>query len=355
MPRLRRADCSGPGITRRRRGRGWEFFDVDGEKVTDPEVIARCKALAIPPAWQDVWICPHPNGHLQAVGTDEAGRRQYRYHDDWRRRRDSEKFDRMLDFAEALPSLREVCAAHLDDEGQLSRERVLSCATRLLDYGFFRVGGSPRSAEVESFGLTTIRKDHVSLDGDSVVFDYPAKGGIDRLTAIVDAQVRDVVAGLRRRRGGGEELLAWKEGRTWVDVTARDVNDWIKAHAGEGFSAKDFRTWHATVLAALSLSASTEVDSKHQRKRAEVRAAREVAHYLGNTPTVAREAYIDPRVYDRYRSGYTIAGVLDDIPEGTMAGQPLIHGRIEEAVVDLLTDHRDAETVVKGPLSRLIA
>jgi DNA topoisomerase I len=356
MPRLRRVDCSKPGITRRKRGTGWEFFDADGTKITDEETVERCKALVLPPAWTDVWICPHPNGHLQAVGTDAAGRKQYRYHDDWRRRRDAEKFDRMLDFAEALPTLRAVCSQHLDDgREELTRERVLSTSVRLLDFGFFRVGGAPRSAEVESFGLTTIRKDHVTIDGDSVVFDYPAKGGIDRLQAIVDPTVRDVVAALKRRRSGGDELLAYKEARRWVDVTARDVNDFIKAHAGEDFSAKDFRTWHATVLAAVSLTASANATSKTQRQRAEVHAAREVAHYLGNTPTVARNAYIDPRVYDRYRSGYTIAGVLDELAADTAPGHPAIHGPIEQAVIDLLTDHRSADSVVKGPLTQLIA
>jgi DNA topoisomerase IB len=347
MPRLRRVDCSGPGITRKGRGKGWEFFDAGGDKVTDEEVIARCKTLAIPPAWEDVWICQHPNGHLQAVGTDDAGRRQYRYHDDWRKRQDADKFDRMLDFAQALPSLRDVCADHLDGDEEPTRERVLSCAVRLLDFGFFRVGGSPRSAEVESFGLTTIRKDHVSVSGDAVEFAYPAKGGIDRLVATVDPQVREVVAVLRRRRSGGEELLAWKEGRSWVDVTARDVNGFIKAHAGEGFSAKDFRTWHATVLAAVALSVSGFAESPYARKRAEVRAAQEVAHYLGNTSTVARDSYIDPRVFDRYRSSFAIS-VLDELAAEAEFGQPAVHGRVEEAVIDLLTDHRAADTVTKG-------
>lgn len=349
MPRLRRADCSGPGISRRRRGRGFEYFDHAGSKIADPEALERIRVLAIPPAWRDVWICPDPRGHLQAVGTDAAGRRQYRYHDAWRVRRDSQKFDRMLGFAAGLPTLRKVCAAHLDDGDELTRERVLSCAVRLLDFGFFRVGGAPRSAEVESFGLTTIRKDHVTIEGDAVRFDYPAKGGIDRLMAIVDADVRAVVATLRRRRGGGEELLAWKEGRTWVDVDARDVNGFIQQHVGEGFSAKDFRTWHATVLAAVAVAVAGWAESPTARKRNEVRAAKEVAHYLGNTPTVARSSYIDPRVFDRYRSGYTIGGVIDELAADAVFGQPASHGAIEEAVVELLTDHRSAPSIVKGP------
>ena len=349
MPRLRRVDPSGPGITRRRRGRGFEYLDPDGRTITDQEVLERCRALAIPPAWRDVWICPLPNGHLQALGTDAAGRRQYRYHDHWRQRRDADKFDRMLDFARALPKLRAVSAEALASGDELTRERVLACSVRLLDVGFFRVGGAPRSAETESFGLTTIRKEHVTVSGDVVQFDYPAKGGIDRLTAIVDPDVRDVVSALRRRRSGGQELLAWKEGRAWVDVDARDVNGFIKDHAGQEHSAKDFRTWHATVLAAVGVAVAGWASSPTARRRNEARAAKEVAHYLGNTPTVARNSYIDPRVFDRYRAGYTIGWVIDEIADAD-SPQLAFHGPIEEAVVDLLTDHREADTVIKGPL-----
>jgi DNA topoisomerase I len=354
MPRLRRADCSKPGITRRRRGKGFEYLDACGDKITDPDVIQRCKDLVIPPAWEDVWICPHPNGHLQAVGTDAAGRRQYRYHDDWRRRRDAEKFDRMFDFARALPDLRAICGKHLAEDDEPSRERVLACAVRLLDYGFFRVGGSPSKAEVESFGLTTIRKDHVHIDGDAVHFEYTAKGGIERLTAVVDPHVRDVVATLRRRRTGGPELLAWKHDGTWVDVTAAHVNDFIKTHAGEHFSAKDFRTWNATVLAAVGVAVAGLADSPTKRKSAEVRAVKEVASYLGNTPTVARNSYIDPRVFDRYRAGYTIGEVIDALAAESEYGQPAIHGTIEEAVIDLLgSDYRNVDTVSKEPVIAL--
>jgi DNA topoisomerase I len=351
MPRTRRVDCSEPGITRRRRGKGFEYFDVQGDKIVDPEVIQRCKDLAIPPAWEDVWICPHPRGHLQAVGTDAAGRRQYRYHDAWRKRRDAQKFDRMLEFARVLPGLREQCATYLTETDEPTRERVLACSVRLLDYGFFRVGGSPSKAEVESFGLTTIRKDHVTIDGDVVQFEYTAKGGLERLTAIVNPDVREVVAALRRRRTGGPELLAWKADGTWIDVTARDVNEFIKAHAGEAYSAKDFRTWNATALAAVGVAVIEEAGSKRARKSAEVRVVKEVAAYLGNTPAVARDSYIDPRVFDRFRSGYTIAPVMDALAAEADFGQPAIHGPIEEAVVDLLgSDYRSADTVAKGSL-----
>lgn len=347
MPRLRRSDCSAPGIRRRRRGRGFTYhWEATGERVADEDVLRRIADLVIPPAWEDVWICPWPHGHLQAVGTDAAGRRQYRYHDHWRTRRDLEKFDSMLDFARALPGLRQVVAEHLEGEG-LGRDRVLACAVRLLDRGFFRIGAEVgKSGEVETYGLTTMRKEHVTLPGDGLlVFDYDAKGGKRRLQSVVDPAVCEIVAALKRRRGGGPELLAYKDGGTWVDVTATHVNDWIKQHTGGCFSAKDFRTWNATVLAAMALALSgPSAASKTARKRAEARVAQEVAHYLGNTPTVARGSYIDPRVFDRFRSGWTISGVLTDLGSAEF-GEPSIHGAVERAVLDLLEERTASEAV----------
>ena len=174
--RLRRSDCSMPGITRRRAGKGFTYADADGRRVTDGDVLDRIRALAVPPAWTDVWICADPLGHIQAVGTDAKGRRQYRYHDRWRARRDKEKFDHALAFAKALPRLRKVVASHLAEEG-LSKERVLACAVRLLDLGFFRVGTEGYAEENQTYGLATIRKKHVRIDGDVITFDYPSKSG----------------------------------------------------------------------------------------------------------------------------------------------------------------------------------
>ena len=348
MPRLRRADCSTPGIRRRRRGRGFTYHWQDsGERITDPEILQRISALVLPPAWQDVWICPHPNGHLQAVGTDALGRKQYRYHDDWRTRRDSKKFDDMLAFAESLPELRVVVDEQLNDSGDLGRDRVLACSVRLLDRGFFRIGTEVgRSGDLETFGLTTMRKDHVSIEGDTLAFEYLAKGGKHRVHSFVDPVVRDIIAALKRRRSGGEELLAFRNGRSWVDVTARDVNAWIKEVTGGDFSAKDFRTWSATVLAAVALGVSgpAAAASPSARKRAEARAAKEVAHYLGNTPTVARNSYIDPRVFDRFRSGWVISGVLEDLGD-VEADEPSIQVHAEAAVLDLLNRDTDSEAI----------
>jgi DNA topoisomerase I len=337
MARIRRVDCSGPGIRRRRRGRSFSYEEPTGEAVTDPKVLARIRALAIPPAWKDVWICPIPTGHLQAVGTDAAGRRQYLYHEAWRTRRDQAKFDHMLEFAHALPGLRERAAEHLAADG-LGRERVLACATRLLDRGFFRMGTEDYAEQHQTYGLATIQKRHVRLDGDLITFDYVAKSGQRRLQSVLDPPVRKVVAQLKRHRGG-PDLLAYKRGRAWVDVRSDDINDYIKEQTGGDFTAKDFRTWTATVLAAVAMASSfPQARSRTARARAVTRAVKEVALYLGNTPAVCRASYIDPRVFDRYRSGLTIAGALDQLGQAGEAGEPAHQGPIEEAVLDLIEE-----------------
>ncbi|HVL98615.1 MAG TPA: hypothetical protein VM324_04915 [Egibacteraceae bacterium] len=346
MARLRRVDCSAPGYTRRRRGRGFEYFSArTGEKVTDPETLQRIKDLVIPPAWEAVWICPHPNGHLQAVGTDAAGRRQYLYHPQWRTRRDAEKFDRMVDFAGALPAARRTCAEHLGTSDELTRTRVLACALRLLDHGFFRIGTEAYAEENDTFGLATMRKEHVRLLDQAVEFDYPAKGGKRRVQSIVGPEVFAVVSRLKRRRSGGQELLAYKDAGRWRDVSSADINEFVKDVVGEAFSAKDFRTWNATVLAAVGLAVSGHAaTSQSARKRAMSRTVQEVAHYLGNTATVARNSYIDPRVFDRYESGWTIAGALQSLGDAEF-GHPAIQGTVEQAVLDLLEERRGSEAL----------
>jgi DNA topoisomerase I len=337
MPRLRRVDCSGPGIVRRRRGRGFEFLDESGERIGAEEVLARIRELVIPPAWEDVWICPHPLGHIQAVGTDAAGRRQYLYHRRWRERRDQEKFDEMLRFARALPKLRRTARRHLREAG-MTRRRVLACSVRLLDCGFFRVGTEDYAEHNRTYGLATMQKRHVTLrPGNLLVFDYSAKSGKQRTQSVVDPEVYAVVETLKRRRGG-VELLAFKEGRAWADVRSDHINEYIKDVIGEDFSAKDFRTWHGTVLAAVALAVSGRAaSSRTARTRAITRAVKEVAHYLGNTPAVCRASYIDPRVFDRYRDGVTIGGALERLGDVEL-GQPATQGAVEEAVLDLLEE-----------------
>jgi DNA topoisomerase-1 len=344
MTRLLRSDCSGPGIARRGRGKGFEYLDSGGRRVTDPEVLARIRALGIPPAWRDVWICPNPRGHLQATGTDAAGRKQYLYHEAWRTRRDAEKFADMERFARALPALREQVEKDLQGDGY-ARARVLACSVRLLDRGFFRIGSEEYT---ESFGLATMRKEHVTVGRDGeMVFDYPAKSGIRRVQAVVDPQAAEIVTALKGRRGGGEELLAYKNGRRWRDVRSEDVNDYLKDATGDDFSAKDFRTWNATVLAAVALSVSGQVaGTKTGRKRAITRAVKEVAHYLGNTPAVCRASYIDPRVFDAYRAGLVIGRPLREAADTEPGELPIHHRALEEAVLDLI-DERDRSAALE--------
>ncbi len=334
-PGLRRVDCSETGITRRRRGKGFEYLDGDGRRISEPSVLERIRALAIPPAWQDVWICPYPTGHIQATGTDAAGRKQYRYHDRWRERRDAEKFESMLRFARSLPKLRRRAAKDLAREG-MPREKALACAVRLLDRGFFRIGSEDYAEENDTYGMATMRKRHVTVSGEQVTFDYEAKGGQRRVQTVGDPEVARVVRALKQRRGGGGELLAYKRGGRWVDVKSADINEYVKQVAGGEFSAKDFRTWSGTVLAAVALAVSGPAHGTgSSRKRAKAWAVKEVARYLGNTPAVARASYIDPRVFDRFDGGLTIAGVLPELVEDT-SPWPDLQGRIEEAVLDLI-------------------
>jgi DNA topoisomerase-1 len=336
VARLKRVDCSGPGIRRRRRGKGFEYLDEEGRRISEPSVIERIRELAIPPAWEDVWICPYPMGHIQATGVDAAGRKQYRYHDRWRERRDREKFESMEEFARALPRLRRRVQRDLGQEG-LPRERVLGCATRLLDRGFFRIGSEDYAEENDTYGIATMQKRHVTVSRDEVTFDYEAKGGQRRVQVIGDPVVAEIVRLLQRRRGGSDDLLAYKNGRRWVDVKSDDINRYVKDAAGGDFSSKDFRTWSATVLAAVALAVSDGMaaGSKTSRKRAKARAVKEVARYLGNTPAVCRASYIDPRVFDRFDGGITIGGALPDLIED-IGPWPEVQGTVEKAVLDLL-------------------
>ncbi|HEV7527889.1 MAG TPA: DNA topoisomerase IB [Solirubrobacteraceae bacterium] len=357
MPRLRRSSCAAPGIARRRRGRGFEYRDPAGELIDDPEVLQRVAALAIPPAWREVWICMDPRGHLQATGIDAAGRKQYRYHDQWRAHRDRQKFDSMIGFGDALPRMRRRVArdlrlgagARVSTNGgersgspadeRLSRDRVLACSVRLLDLGFFRIGSEDYAERNESFGLTTMLREHVTIAHDLLVFDFPAKSGQRRVQAIADGDALAIVADLKRRRSGSQ-LLAYREGALWSELRAEDVNDYIKRASGGEYTAKDFRTWNATVLAAVALAAAQQrPKARAARDRAVAAAIKTVAAYLGNTPAVCRASYVDPRVIDRYHAGATIGDALRKLP----AGEPdladaRIRRRVETAVLELLAD-----------------
>jgi len=365
VPRLRRSDCAAPGIARRRRGRGFEYRDPAGDRIDDPEALERISQLAIPPAWREVWICMDSLGHLQATGIDAAGRKQYLYHPRWRSHRDRLKFDSMIAFGEALPRLRRrlgrdlavkaartTSATKAASSAELSRERVLAGSVRLLDLGFFRIGSEDYAERNESYGLTTMLKRHVSIADEEVIFDYVAKSGVRRVQAIADPDVLVVLAALKRRRGAGQ-LLAYREGRRWVEVHAEDVNTYIKLISGGDFTAKDFRTWNATVLAAVAL-AGTDADTGAEgqdkakpktkrptatsRRRVVNAAVKTVAAYLGNTPAVCRASYIDPRVIDRYQAAVTIAPALERLPDGPELANPRTRARIEAAVLELLAD-----------------
>jgi len=280
---------------------------------------------------------------------DAAGRKQYLYHQDWRTRRDAEKFDEMLDFAKDLPALRRKVAADLEAADDLTRERVLACAVRLLDRGFFRIGTEEYTVTNESFGLATMRKSHVVVEhGDTMVFDYVAKSGKRQIRAVIDPLAVDVVSKLKRRRGGGDELLAFKNGRGWSDIRSGDINEYIKEITGKGYSAKDFRTWNATVLAAVALGVTGKVaGTKSGRKRAITRAVKEVAHYLGNTPAVCRASYIDPRVFDAYEGGLIIAPAVEKAAEAPAGELPIHQPQLETAVLDLIDERSSAPGVEK--------
>ncbi|HTW13231.1 MAG TPA: DNA topoisomerase IB [Solirubrobacteraceae bacterium] len=317
-----------------RRGRGFAYRDARGRPVTDPEVLARIHELAIPPAWQDVWICSDARGHLQAVGTDAAGRRQYLYHPVWREQQDRRKFRDMEDFARALPRLRRQVHLALDGGEDLGRERVAACATRLLDIGLFRVGGAEYAGDTGGIGLATLTREHLLLRREEAIFDYPGKSGVRRVHRITDPAVLPVLRRLAARRSGPEELLAYREGREWHRLGSERINDYVKLAAAGDFSAKDFRTWNATVLAAVSLAAAGDARAARNRQRIIAAAIRAVSEQLGNTPAVARRSYVDPRVIDRYLAGRTIqirsgGGPLGDLTERRRR-------QLELAVLDLL-------------------
>ncbi|NED96557.1 DNA topoisomerase IB [Phytoactinopolyspora alkaliphila] len=339
--RLRRWSPAGPALSRRRRGRGFSYHDVDGSVLDDDDTLRRIKELVIPPAWKNVRICPWPNGHLQAVGVDDAGRRQYIYHPQWRKRRDAEKFERIRQFGRRLPDARRQIEADLETRG-LNRRRVLAAAARLLDIGFFRVGGKEYAEENGSYGLATVLCEHVHVRrGGTVVFDYPAKWGQERVQSIADPDVVAVVRALKKRRRPDQAMLAYYEGRAWHEVSSTDVNEYLRELFEIEVSSKDFRTWHGTVLAAVAL-ALAENGAGHStsataRRRACAQAMREVSHYLGNTPAICRTSYVDPTVVDAFEEGTTISATIEELGSSDL-DEAADRARLEKAVLELLED-----------------
>ena len=309
---LRYATDTRPGISRRRSGNGFSYRDADGATIRDKPTLARIRALAIPPAWTDVWICPWPNGHVQASGRDARGRKQYRYHADWHHRRGIDKFDRMLAFAEVLPRIRRRCDADLAKRG-LSREKVLAAVVRLLELTLIRVGNDEYARLNRSFGLTTLRDRHARIDGTAVRFRFRGKSGQTHEVGLRDRRLAGVVR--RCQELPGQELFQFVDDDGQVrDVASDDVNAYIREASGGDFTAKDFRTWAGTVLAYRALRALQPGDGDRGAKRNVVEAIRQTADRLGNTPAVARGSYVHPALLDAYLAG-SIRGALVEVAE----------------------------------------
>lgn len=304
MPRLRRSHSGGPGIRRVKAGTGFTYKDDAGHVIRDAELRARIDHLAIPPAWTHVWIAPYPNGHIQATGVDAAGRTQYIYHPTWREQKDRIKFDRALSLAESLPAARGRVTRDLRSEGA-TRDRALAAGFRMLDTGSLRVGSERYAQEHGSHGLTTLLGSHATVSGDTVALAFPGKSGQEWSSAIRDSDLAAVVRSLKRR-GGSARLLAWKDGDRWHPVAAEEINGYVRDRTGGEFTAKDFRTLHGTVAAAIALAKAGPQKSESARKRTVAQVMRDVAEVLGNTPAVARSSYVDPRLVDHFDHGRTI-------------------------------------------------
>ncbi|PXY27367.1 DNA topoisomerase IB [Prauserella muralis] len=332
--RLRRSELSRPGIRRRRQGRHFRYLNSDGSPLTDPETLDRVRGLVVPPAWRRVWISPDPLGHIQAVGFDDAGRRQYLYHPEWRRARDEEKHDRVLALAGKLPAVREEIVADLR-RGGVDRRRMLAAALRMIDRGVFRTGGEEYAEANGSRGATTLLREHVRIRGDELTFRYPAKGGLDRQLTLRDRELAEALAALRRCRTGSRRLFVCRNGDGWHELRSGEVNEHFKELAGPEFTVKDLRTWNATVLAAVALACTDRPPSQRGRRRAVAAVMREVAEELGNTPAVARRSYVDPRVVTAFEEGRTVWGTLRRTRGGALTDDRE-RERVERAVARLV-------------------
>ena len=295
-----------PGYTRRAKGKDFEYLDMDGKTIRDEQRLLRIKRLAIPPAWTEVWICPSPNGHIQATGRDARHRKQYRYHERWREVRDENKFGRLAQFAKALPNIRRRVAQDLKLPA-LPRQKVLATLVRLLERSFIRIGNEEYARENKSFGLTTLKNRHVKVRGAQVVFRFRGKSGRQHEVDVTDRRVAKVIA--KCQDLPGQDLFQYVENGEARDVTSQDVNDYLRQIAGEEFTAKDFRTWGGTVLAAIALSKQDEFETKKQAKSNIKTAICAVAELLGNTPAVCRKCYVHPVIVEAYLKRTPIAGL----------------------------------------------
>ncbi len=298
---LRYASDDRPGIRRKRSGQGFVYYDAAGKRIRDKETLFRIRRLVIPPAWTDVWISPDENGHLQATGRDARSRKQYRYHPRWRQVRDASKYERVLHFAQALPRIRQRIDRDLKAPA-LSRRRVLATVARLLEATLIRVGNDEYARANNSYGLTTMQDKHATINGSEVRFKFRGKSGKWHSIALADRRLARTVR--RCQELPGQELFQYiADDGAQADVTSSDVNEYLRDIAGEEFTAKDFRTWAGTVLAALALKEFERFDSQAQRKRNIVRAIERVAERLGNTPSVCKKCYVHPAILDSYLDG----------------------------------------------------
>jgi DNA topoisomerase-1 len=335
---LRYVTDSAPGITRRRAGKGFSYRDPHGRPIAAHEELARLRALAIPPAWTGVWICPHPRGHLQATGRDARGRKQYRYHDEWRAIRDAHKFDRILIFARALPQIRARTDADLRRHG-LPREKVLATVVRLLETTLIRVGNAEYARENKSFGLTTIRHRHVEVNGSTIAFEFRGKGGKVHKVSTRDRRLARIVRACHELPG--QELFQYIDDEgVHRDVDSADVNAYLQEISGEPFTAKDFRTWAGTVLASLALSEFESFDTKAAAKRNVTRAIEHVSNHLGNTVAVCRKSYVHPAILDSYLDGSLLE---------------FLKGRVEEALREELDGLSGEEAAVLAFLQQRLS
>jgi DNA topoisomerase-1 len=327
-----------PGIHRRRAGKGFRYVDAHGNAVREPEVLARIKALVIPPAWEEVWISPSAHGHIQATGRDQRHRKQYRYHDRWREVRDDAKYDRVMAFGRALPKIRMRTERELARTG-LSRRKVLAVVVQLLDRSLIRVGNDEYARSNQSFGLTTMRDKHVAVEGATIQFTFRGKSGIHHAIDVRDRQLAHAVE--RCQELPGQELFQYlREDGSPADIDSADVNAFLREITGCDFTAKDFRTWAGTVLAAMALQEFEAFDSQAQAKKNVVRAIRSVAERLGNTPTICRKCYIHPAVLDAYLDGSMIEALQQ---------------RTERAMDESLGDLKPEEAAVMALLRNRLA
>jgi DNA topoisomerase-1 len=302
-----------PGYTRKPKGDGFEYFDLEGKPIRDEQRLLRIKRLAVPPAYTDVWICPIANGHIQATGRDARGRKQYRYHERWREIRDENKYEKMAQFGEALPKIRKRVDQDLKLPG-LPRNKVLATVVQLLERTFIRVGNEEYARDNKSFGLTTMRDRHVEVKGSTLTFSFRGKSGIMHEVPVKDLRIARIVSKLQDLPGQDLFQYIGDDGKRY-DVTSQDVNQYLHEITGEDFTAKDFRTWAGTVLAAMALNHLGPSATKKEARATIKNAVTAVSKLLGNTPAICRKCYVHPAVFETYLSGESIEGLKQKTAE----------------------------------------